>query len=281
MILSIHSIETGKFKLDGGAMFGVVPKTMWSKLNPPDETNMCTWAMRCLLIRTETRNILIDTGMGTKQDEKFRSFFHPHGSDDLISSLSKLGIQKEAITDVLLTHLHFDHCGGAVSKKPSGELVPSFPQAKYWSNALHWQWAKSPNDREKASFLKENFIPLEEQGLVEFINISSHDHSWLEGISLRFVYGHTEAMMLAFIPFQDKTYVYCADLLPSSYHISIPFIMAYDIRPLISLEEKNRLLQEAVEFGHILILEHDPDHAACTVKKNDQGRIILDQYRDL
>lgn len=277
MIKSLKTIHSGYFKLDGGAMFGVVPKTLWNKLNPPDENNMCTWSFRCLLIETENRKILVDCGMGDKQDAKFKSFFEPHGRTDIVSSLIAGGIQAEEITDVFLTHLHFDHCGGAVTKTEDGKLLPTFPNAKYWSNERHWNWAMNPNDRERNSFLKENFVPLREHGVVEFIDSSNNVLEWIPGINIRFVYGHTEAMMLPEIEFNNQTYIYCADLFPSSLHIPMPYVMAYDVRPLLTLEEKEIILKRAAEHKHILIFEHDPKIDAATVKRDEKGRIVLDE----
>jgi len=281
MIKALHIIETGYFKLDGGAMFGVVPKSMWSKQQPADENNMCRWALRCLLIETDEKRILVDTGMGNKQDEKFRSFFHPHGQENLLDSLKVRGFEPEEITDVLLTHLHFDHCGGAVSRNEHDQLVPTFPNAAYWSNHRHWEWAMNPNDREKASFLKENFVPLMEHGVLHFIENDKSTLEWLPGIDIRFVYGHTEAMMLPEIDFENRLYVYCADLFPSSFHIPMPYVMSYDVRPLVTLQEKEIVLQQAVEHEHVLVFEHDPAITAATVKRDDRGRIILDKVIDL
>ena len=281
MIKALHIIETGYFKLDGGAMFGVVPKSMWSKQQPADENNMCRWALRCLLIETDEKRILVDTGMGNKQDEKFRSFFHPHGQENLLDSLKVRGFEPEEITDVLLTHLHFDHCGGAVSRNEHDQLVPTFPNAAYWSNHRHWEWAMNPNDREKASFLKENFVPLMEHGVLHFIENHKSTLEWLPGIDIRFVYGHTEAMMLPEIDFENRVYVYCADLFPSSFHIPMPYVMSYDVRPLVTLQEKENVLQQAVDHEHVLVFEHDPAIKAATVKRDDRGRIILDKVIDL
>lgn len=275
MIKSINYIETGFFKLDGGAMFGVVPKSMWSKLNPPDENNMCTWAMRCLLLQTTDRKILIDTGMGDKQDAKFRSHFHPHGEHNLHDSLYHIGVKPSEITDVLLTHLHFDHCGGAVTKTDSGELCPTFANAKYWIDERHYHWALNPNEREQASFLKENFVPLMDHGVLHFIDVKNE--LWPTEITVDYCYGHTEAMAIYSFEYQNNTYKYCADLLPSSFHLSIPFIMAYDLRPLESLQEKKTLLFEAIEHQHVLILEHDPKTRACTIKRSETGKIVVDQ----
>ena len=281
MIKSIQTIHSGYFKLDGGAMFGVVPKTLWNKLNPPDDNNLCTWSFRCLLIETDDRKILVDCGMGDKQDAKFKSFFEPHGKTDIVNALKEKGVDANDITDVFLTHLHFDHCGGAVTQKENGTLVPTFPNARYWSNERHWHWAMNPNERERNSFLKENFVPLKEQGVVEFIDSSNKNVDWLPGIRIQFVYGHTEAMMLPVIEFNNQTYIYCADLFPSSLHIPMPYVMAYDVRPLITLEEKALILNNAVENNHILIFEHDPKVDAATVRKDEKGRIVLDKVIEL
>jgi glyoxylase-like metal-dependent hydrolase (beta-lactamase superfamily II) len=274
MAMKIHILETGKFKLDGGAMFGVVPKKLWHKLNPPDDHNMCTWSMRCLFIESGSRKIIVDTGIGNKQSDKFRSHFEPHGEDTLLKSLSAIGYQPEDITDVLITHLHFDHVGGATYINERGENVPLFPNATYWSNEVHYQWAAEPNAREKASFLKENFVPLKQSGQLRFVEVQKDDIEWLEGIQLRFVYGHTEAMMMPIIDYNGSKLVYCADLIPSSFHISMPYVMAYDIRPLNTIDEKGRLLEEALANDWLLFFEHDPVTACVNLKRNERGRIV-------
>jgi glyoxylase-like metal-dependent hydrolase (beta-lactamase superfamily II) len=274
--MKVRVIQTGYFKLDGGAMFGIVPKRLWTRLNPPDEQNLCTWAMRCLLVETDHRKILIDTGIGDKQDAKFRSHFAPFGEDTLLKSLAKQGIEPQDITDVILTHLHFDHCGGALYRNEANEIVPTFPNAVYWSNEKHWNWAMNPNQREQASFLKENFVPLQTAGVLQYIKVRQYTRFCPE-IKILFTYGHTEAMMLPYIKVGDKTIVYCADTLPSSYHVGMPYIMSYDIRPLDTLNEKNQLLEQAADEGHILFFEHDPVVECATVKRNEQGRIILNQ----
>ncbi|MCP3930827.1 MAG: MBL fold metallo-hydrolase [Bacteroidetes bacterium] len=275
--MKLSIVNTGLFKLDGGAMFGIVPKVLWKKLNPPDENNLCTWTMRCLLVETGDKKILIDTGMGNKQDAKFRSHFEPHGDDCLSNSLQELMIPVEEITDVFLTHLHFDHVGGAVKYDEKGKLVPVFPNATYWSNELQYNWAFDANPREKASFLKENFVPLKNQDCLEFIDVQSEIIDWMEGISLFFTYGHTEAMMIPLIKMNGKTIIYCADLMPSVNHIGLPYIMSYDIRPLASLEEKTKILEAAVDEKHILFFEHDSKNECATVKKSGRGRIVLDE----
>ena len=274
--MKLYSINTGYFKLDGGAMFGVVPKVMWNKLNPADENNLCSWAMRSLLIEDGNRLMLIDNGMGNKQDEKFMSHYYLHGTDTLDSSLAKHGFGKDDITDVILTHLHFDHCGGSI-KRDGDLLVPAFKNAIFWSNESHWHWATEPNDREKASFLKENILPIKESGPLKFVVPGETEYQKLpasvfaENISLRFVNGHTESMMLPQIKYKDKTIVYMADLLPSVAHLPIPYIMAYDTQPLISLGEKKLFLNEAVEKDFILFFEHDPVIECCTLQQTEKG----------
>lgn len=278
--MKISVINTGLFKLDGGAMFGVVPKRLWQRLNPPDENNMCTWAMRCLLIENGDQKILIDCGIGDKQDEKFRSHFEPHGTDNLLASIADKGLQAEDITDVFLTHLHFDHCGGAVTKNADGSLVPTFPNATYWSNKKHFDWAMNPNPRERASFLKENIVPLQEAGVLKFVD-EENNKNVFENIDVKFVYGHTEAMMALYIHHSDFTLVYCADVIPSSFHIGLPYVMSYDLRPLITMKEKTEILEAAATEKHILFFEHDPKTECTTVRKNEKGRIILDEVFEL
>jgi len=279
--MKVHVIESGKFKLDGGAMFGVVPKVMWNKLNPADDNNMCTWSMRCLLIEQGNRKILIDTGMGDKQDEKFRSHFHPHGEHNLILSLKMKGVEPEEITDVFLTHLHFDHVGGALKFDANGKIVPTFPNANYWSNEVHYNWAYKNNDREKASFIKDNFVPLKEQGQLKFIDVEQ-DVKWMDNINIRYSYGHTEAMMSPFITLPNgKLLVYAADLMPSSYHIRMPYVMSYDIRPMKTLEDREMLYSDLLAQEHILFFEHDPVHEAGTIYQNDRGRVGLKDSFDL
>lgn len=266
--MKLHTIDTGLFKLDGGAMHGVVPKSMWQKANPADDNNMCSWAMRCLLIENGNRLILIDTGMGDKQSAQFFSYYFPHGNDSLLNSIKKLGFQKDDITDVILTHLHFDHCGGAVSKQ-NELLIPTFPNATYWSQSQHWQTAVNPNAREKASFLKENILPLLEHGVVKFTD--RDDTNELENISFLTVNGHTDSMILPLINFNGKKILYCADLIPSMAHISLPWVMAYDMRPLETLNEKERILQQAVIENWVLFLEHDLHNECVTLQQTDRG----------
>ncbi len=272
--MKLSVINSGLFKLDGGAMFGIVPKKLWQRLNPADENNLCTWTMRCLLIEIDEKKILVDTGMGDKQDAKFRSHFEPHGSDTLQGSLRQKGLSVEDITDVFLTHLHFDHCGGAVRKDGEGNLSPTFPNATYWTNKSHYDWALNPNEKEKASFLKENFVPLKEANVLNFVDEKEGIELW-DGVKANFVYGHTEAMMPLEITYKNRIIIYCADLMPSSYHIGMPYVMSYDVRPLETLREKRNLLENAVENNHVLFFEHDARVECATVKKNERGRIIL------
>jgi glyoxylase-like metal-dependent hydrolase (beta-lactamase superfamily II) len=274
--MEVHIVESGLFKLDGGAMFGVVPKSMWEKKNPPDANNLCTWSMRCLLIIEGNRKVLIDTGMGNKQGEKFRSHFHPHGPYGLSTSLDKLSINPEEITDVFLTHLHFDHCGGAINKNAQGDLQLAFPNATYWSNELHYNWAFEPNPRERASFLKENFTLLKDSGKIKMID-PEQNVKFMENFHIRFAYGHTEAMMLPILNIGNKEMIYCADLIASCHHIGLPYVMGYDIRPLETMAEKEALLEEAVDKNQILFFEHDPVVECATVKRNDRGRIVLNE----
>ena len=272
--MRIHTIETGFFKLDGGAMFGVVPKSLWQRKHPADDNNMCTWSMRCLLIETGNRKILVDTGIGEKQDEKFRSHFYPHGEASLLGSLANKGFSPEEITDVLLTHLHFDHVGGAVKFDDKKNLIPTFPNATYWCSEEHYHWAYDPNPREKASFLKENFVPLKEQGKLNFLD-GGAQFEWIPGIELRALYGHTHAMLMPIINIGDKQVYYCADLLPSSFHVGMPYVMAYDVQPLKTLEEKARLYSEIIDQKALLIFEHDPTTPSATLRQNDKGRMVL------
>jgi glyoxylase-like metal-dependent hydrolase (beta-lactamase superfamily II) len=266
--MKLHVINTGFFKLDGGAMFGVVPKSLWTKTNPADENNLCTWAMRCLLIEDDDRLILIDNGIGDKQDAKFMSHYYLHGHDTLSSSLQKAGFEASDVTDMFLTHLHFDHCGGGV-RSVDGKTSLVFDHAKYWSNKDHWKWATVPNPREKASFLRENILPMQESGHLHFID--QNNPTSFSGFDIHFVSGHTDKMMIPKIKYKDKTICFMADLLPSIGHIPLPYVMAYDTRPLLTLEEKEQFLNEAADRGYILFLEHDPVHECCTVKKTEKG----------
>jgi glyoxylase-like metal-dependent hydrolase (beta-lactamase superfamily II) len=276
--MNLYTIDTGYFKLDGGAMFGVVPKSIWQRTNPADENNLCTWATRLLLIEDGKELILVDTGIGNKQDESFFKHYYRHGDATLESSLAKYGFAPEDITQVILTHLHFDHVGGAV-KSENGTLTPTFKNATYWSNDRHWEWAIHPNPRERASFLKENIVPLQESGQLSYV---SEDGAvpFSEHIRLRFVNGHTEAMMLPQINYNGRTLLYMADLLPSTGHIPIPYVMGYDIRPLETMNERQQFWQEAVDGDYTLFLEHDPIHECCTLKVTDKG-IRLDSTLSL
>lgn len=266
--MNLHVINTGFFKLDGGAMFGVVPKTIWQRTNPADENNLCTWAMRCLLIEEDDRLILIDNGIGTKQDDKFFSHYFLHGDDNLVRSIHQAGFSEKEISDMFLTHLHFDHCGGGVVRN-GDKLELTFPNAKYWSNSDHWKWATEPNAREKASFLKENILPMKDSGQLEFVDL--HQESPFQSFDIFFASGHTDKMMIPMIKYKGRTVCFVADLLPSVGHIPLPYVMGYDTRPLLTLEEKERFLKEAADFNYVLFFEHDPINECCTVKHTDKG----------
>ncbi|TXK47668.1 MBL fold metallo-hydrolase [Pontibacter qinzhouensis] len=268
--MKLHVIDTGFFKLDGGAMFGVVPKTLWQRTNPADENNLCTWAMRCLLIEDGNRLILIDNGIGDKQDARFLSHYYLHGEASLKGSLKKAGFAAADITDVFLTHLHFDHCGGGVKYKNSnGALELVFPNATYWSNAGHWEWATKPNAREKASFLKENILPMQESGHLKFVDPAAA--SPFPQFDIFFADGHTDKMMVPIIKYQDEKIAFMADLLPSVGHIPLPYVMGYDTRPLLTLQEKADFLKKAADEKIVLFLEHDPVNECCTVQHTEKG----------
>lgn len=267
--MQLFSINTGHFKLDGGAMFGVVPKTIWQKSNPADENNMCSWAMRCLLIQDGNRLILIDNGMGNKQDEKFFGYYYLHGTDTLDKSLVKFGFHRDDITDVFLTHLHFDHCGGSIEyNEDRTKLKPAFKNAIYWCNQKHWDWAVNPNPREKASFLKENILPIKENGQLQFLDSSNE---FMPGFKMYEANGHTEAMMLPLLDFKGLTVAFMADLIPSVGHLPIPYVMGYDVRPLNTLVEKEYILKQAVENNWVLFFEHDPIVECCTLQRTERG----------
>ena len=253
-------------------MFGVVPKSIWYKTNPADENNLCTWAMRCLLVQDGKQLILIDNGIGDKQDAKFMGHYYLHGDDTLDKSLAAKGFSRDDITDVFLTHLHFDHCGGSIIRE--GErLVPAFKNAHYWSNQQHWQWATQPNDREKASFLKENILPIQESGQLKFYptDADNSTYSFNKYFKVIMAFGHTDAMMLPKLEYRGRTIIFMADLLPSVGHIPLPYIMAYDTRPLITLAEKKVFLQEAVDNNYVLFFEHDPIHECCELQQTEKG----------
>jgi glyoxylase-like metal-dependent hydrolase (beta-lactamase superfamily II) len=275
--MKLYTINTGFFKLDGGAMFGVVPKTIWSRTNPADEYNMCTWAMRCLLIEDGNRLILIDNGIGNKQDPKFFSHYYLHGDDTLERSLKQHGFAPGDITDMFLTHLHFDHCGGSIKwNKDRTGYEPAFKNATYWSNSEHWEWATKPNAREKASFLKENILPIQESGQLKFVE---GETELFPGFTVMYARGHTDAMMIPHIKYKGKTIVYMADLLPSTGHIPLPYVMGYDTRPLITLDEKGKFMDRAADEEYILFLEHDPVNECCTVQRTEKGVRLKETFK--
>jgi glyoxylase-like metal-dependent hydrolase (beta-lactamase superfamily II) len=266
--MQLYSVNTGHFKLDGGAMFGVVPKSIWNRLNPADENNMCSWAMRSLLIESGDRLILVDNGMGNKQDEKFFSYYYLHGQDTLDHSLAANGFSRNDITDVVLTHLHFDHCGGSIERNAQGLYEPAFKNARFHVHEDHWNWAIAPNPREKASFLKENILPIQASGQLNFINTAE---SLIDGVSFIRVDGHTEAMLLPKIQFNNRTLLFMADLIPSVHHLPLPYVMSYDIRPLSTMTEKVTILNQAAEENWMLFFEHDPVNECALIEKTDKG----------
>jgi glyoxylase-like metal-dependent hydrolase (beta-lactamase superfamily II) len=275
--MKVYSIETGKFKLDGGAMFGVVPKSIWNKTNPADENNLCTWALRCLLVIDGDRKILIDTGMGNKQDAKFFSHYHPHETVSISDALQKLNFTVEDITDVLLTHLHFDHVGGAISKHKE-QYVPTFPNATFWVSEPQWNLALHPNKREKASFLAENILPIEASRQLKLISLplfTSKTHlqeiHFSTNITCYVVNGHTQGMLIPKININNQSLVYMADLLPSIGHIPLPYVMGYDMQPLITLEEKELFLKEAIKNNFTLFFEHDAQNECCQLALTEKG----------
>jgi glyoxylase-like metal-dependent hydrolase (beta-lactamase superfamily II) len=266
--MQVYSIHTGNFKLDGGAMFGVVPKSIWHKLNPADENNLCSWAMRCLLIQEDNRLILVDNGIGNKQDAKFFSHYHLHGNNSLDNSLNNLGFHKDDITDVFLTHLHFDHCGGSISREGE-KLVPAFKHARYWSHSSHWEWAIKPNAREKASFLRENILPIEESGQLRMVDL--HQSEFPDFIKIHIMQGHTESMMLPEVTYKNKPLIFMADLLPSVAHLPLPYVMAYDMFPMKTLTEKEVFLKTALERDAVLFFEHDPQVECVSLQQTEKG----------
>ncbi|MCB9316550.1 MAG: MBL fold metallo-hydrolase [Lewinellaceae bacterium] len=279
--MKITTIHTGYLKLDGGAMFGIVPRRLWEKMNPPDQHNMCTWSMRALLVEIGDRKVLVDTGIGNKQDAKFRAHFEPHGTENLFDSLKQAGVQREDITDVFLTHLHFDHCGGALwLNEKTGRVELSFPNARYWTNEVHYRWATNPNPREQASFLPENIKPLQELGCLNFLDVEQNIE-FLPGFRVRFFYGHTEAMMVPVLDTDLGTLIYCADTIPSQWHLGMPYIMAYDVRPLETLREKAEILDEAIQENQLLFFEHDPLVEVGRLERDARGRVVAGQLGSL
>lgn len=279
--MKIYPIEAGNFKLDGGAMFGVVPKSIWNKTNPADENNLIDIAARCMLIENGSRLILIDTGMGNKQSDKFFGYYSLWGSHSLDKSLQEKGFHRDDVTDVFMTHLHFDHCGGSVNwnKDKTGYEV-AFKNAKFWSNESHWQWATQPNAREKASFLHENIIPMQESGQLHFVQKPNGDFGTCDlGFDILFVDGHTEKQMLPHIKYQGKTIVFCADLLPTAGHVPLPYVMGYDTRPLLTLPEKEKFLKTAADNNFYLWLEHDAHNPIITVEQTEKGIRLKEKLR--
>jgi glyoxylase-like metal-dependent hydrolase (beta-lactamase superfamily II) len=282
MPMTIYPIETGNFKLDGGAMFGVVPKTIWQRTNPADTNNLIDMSMRCMLIEDGNKLILIDTGTGNKQSDKFFGYYYFFGNFSLDGSLAKLGFHRDDITDVFLTHLHFDHCGGAIQwNKDKTGYEPAFKNAKFWSNKNHWQWALNPNVREKASFLKENINPIEASGQLNFVNIPTGDFAQNTqlGFDILFADGHTEKQMIPHIQYKNKTIVFMADLLPTVGHIPLPYVMGYDTRPLLTMDEKAKFLNNAAENNYLLFLEHDATNELCTLKHTEKGVRLNETYK--
>ncbi|CAL2079877.1 MBL fold metallo-hydrolase [Tenacibaculum sp. 190524A02b] len=275
--MQIYPIETGNFKLDGGAMFGVVPKSIWQKTNPADTKNMIDMSVRCMLIEDGDRLMLVDTGLGNKQSDKFFGYYYLYGDFSLDTSLAKHGFHRDDITDVFLTHLHFDHCGGVIQwNKDRTGYMPAFKNAKVWSNERHWDWAVNPNPREKASFLKENILPIEENGQLNFVHRNTKDQV---GFDVIFVDGHTEKQMLPKIEYKGKTIVFMADLLPTVGHIPLPYVMGYDTRPLLTIKEKQVFLNEAADKEFYLFLEHDAHNELCTVKHTEKGVRLKESYK--
>jgi len=275
--MELFTVDTGFFKLDGGAMFGVVPKSIWSRTNPSDDNNLCPWAMRCLLVSDGNRLVLIDNGIGDKQDARFFSHYYLHGDASLAKSLQQLGVHPTDITDVFLTHLHFDHCGGSVKYGSHGQYELTFPRATYWTNEAHWNWATVPNPREKASFLEENILPLQEHGVLKYLDLATK--SLFPGFDFLTMDGHTDKQMLPKIQYKGRTLVFMADLLPSVGHIPLPYVMGYDTRPLLTLQEKQLFLEEAAQNNYVLFLEHDSVNECCTVKMTEKGVRVDQTFR--
>ncbi len=275
--MELFTVDTGFFKLDGGAMFGVVPKSIWSRTNPSDENNLCPWAMRCLLVSDGNRLVLIDNGIGDKQDARFFSHYYLHGDASLAKSLQQLGVHPTDITDVFLTHLHFDHCGGSVKYGSHGQYELTFPRATYWSNEDHWNWATVPNPREKASFLEENILPLQEHGALKYLDLATK--SLFPGFDFFTMDGHTDKQMLPKMQYKGRTLVFMADLLPSVGHLPLAYVMGYDTRPLLTIHEKQLFLEEAVREQYVLFLEHDSVNECCTVKMTEKGVRVDQTFR--
>ena len=275
--MELFTVDTGFFKLDGGAMFGVVPKSIWSRTNPSDENNLCNWAMRCLLVSDGDRLVLIDNGIGDKQDARFFSHYYLHGEASLAKSLQQLGVHPTDITDVFLTHLHFDHCGGSVKYGSHGQYELTFPRATYWSNEDHWNWATVPNPREKASFLEENILPLQEHGALKYLDLATK--SLFPGFDFLTMDGHTDKQMLPKIQYKGRTLVFMADLLPSVGHLPLAYVMGYDTRPLLTIQEKQLFLEEAAREEYVLFLEHDSVNECCTVKMTEKGVRVDQTFR--
>jgi len=275
--MELFTVDTGFFKLDGGAMFGVVPKSIWSRTNPSDENNLCPWAMRCLLVSDGNRLVLIDNGIGDKQDARFFSHYYLHGDASLAKSLQQLGVNPTDITDVFLTHLHFGHCGGSVKYGSHGQYELTFPRATYWTNEAHWNWATVPNPREKASFLEENILPLQEHGVLKYLDLATK--SLFPGFDFLTMDGHTDKQMLPKMQYKGRTLVFMADLLPSVGHIPLPYVMGYDTRPLLTLQEKQQFLEEAAQNQYVLFLEHDSVNECCTVKMTEKGVRVDQTFR--
>lgn len=273
--MELHVIETGNLKLDGGAMFGVVPKSIWGKSYPADENNLCNWSMRCLLVVDGERKILIDNGIGNKQDERFLKHYYLNGDATLENSLAKAGYTPDDITDMVLTHLHFDHCGGSIAKIGDGDFKPVFENARYWISSKQWAWATHPNRREKASFLTDNILPIEHSGQLHLVE---NEQELFPGLLLKFYDGHTDGQMIPHIRYKDKTIVFMADLLPSTAHIPLPYVMAYDTRPLLTLKEKEQFLQEAVDNDYVLFLEHDLYNECCTIQQTEKGPRVKETF---
>jgi glyoxylase-like metal-dependent hydrolase (beta-lactamase superfamily II) len=274
--MELHIIETGNLKLDGGAMFGVVPKTIWGKVYPSDENNLCNWSMRCLLVVDGDRKILIDNGIGDKQDEKFLKHYHLNGEATLEDSLRKAGYTADDITDMVLTHLHFDHCGGSIRKVGEEQYEPAFKNATYWISKPQWEWAVHPNRRERASFLKENILPIQESGQLQLVE---KEEEIFPGFRLVFYNGHTEGQMIPHIRYNGRTIVFMADLLPSTAHVPLPYVMAFDTRPLLTLQEKEKFFSEALENDYILFLEHDLYNECCTLELTEKGVRVKETFK--